>query len=342
MRRIFKIGTVGLMLATSLVGPTLADDNLPVTVENFVRAESDLYLSVVALKEGGFGKFEHHRDLSPVDAQTVIRQNRDTLYSAAVFDLDAGPVTITLPDSGKRFMSMQAISEDMYSPPATYKPGPHTFTRKKIGTRYMLVGVRTLVDPSNPADMEAAHHLQDELKVEQKSVGAFEVPKWDQSSQSKIRKALIDLGTTLTDTSRSFGTKKQVDPIQHLISAATTWGGNPPKDAIYLNFTPPKNDGKTVYKVHVGDVPVDGFWSISLYNADGYFQKNDLNAYSLNNITSRKGADGSVDIQFGGCDGKVINCLPVMAGWNYTVRLYRPHVDILDGKWRFPEPVTAD
>ncbi|WP_409527644.1 DUF1254 domain-containing protein [Rhizobium sp. BK313] len=337
-----NIGTVGLALVVSLVRPTLADDTVPVTVENFVRAESDLYLSAVALKEGGFGKFEHHRDLSPVDAQTVIRQNRDTLYSAAVFDLDAGPVTITLPDSGKRFMSMQAISQDMYSPPATYKPGPHTFTRNKIGTRYMLVGVRTLVDPSNPADMEAAHALQDELIVEQRSVGAFEVPKWDQASQSKIRKALIDLGTTLTDTSRSFGTRKQVDPIQHLISAATTWGGNPPKDAIYLNFTLPKNDGKTVYKLHVGDVPVDGFWSISLYNADGYFQKNDLNAYSLNNITAKKGADGSTDIQFGGCDAKTINCLPIMPGWNYTVRLYRPHPNILDGKWTFPEPVAAD
>ncbi|WP_348272061.1 DUF1214 domain-containing protein [Ensifer sp. Root31] len=62
-----------------------------------------------------------------------------------------------------------------------------------------------------------------------------------------------------------------------------------------LNFTPPKNDGKTVYKLHVGNVPVDGFWSISLYNADGYFPKNDLNAYSLNNLTAKKGADGSTN-----------------------------------------------
>jgi hypothetical protein len=189
--------------------------------------------------------------------------------------------------------------------------------------------------------MDAAHALQDGLKVEQKSQGAFEMPKWDQVSQAKIRKALIDLGTTLSDTNRSFGTKKQVDPIQHLISAATTWGGNPRKDAIYLTVTPPKNDGKTVYKLHVGDVPVNGFWSISLYNADGYFQKNDKNAYSLNNITAKKGADGSTDIQFGGCDGGAINCLPIMPGWNYTVRLYRPDSEILDGKWKFPEAVVA-
>jgi hypothetical protein len=275
--------------------------------------------------------------VSPVDSQTVIRQNRDTLYSAAVFDLDAGPVTITLPNAGKRFMSLQVISEDMYSPPAAYAPVKRTFTRKDVGTRYMLVGVRTLVDPDDPADVKQVHALQDALKAEQKTPGKLEMPKWDPVSQKKVRDALIVLGTTLTDTSRAFGTKEQVDPIQHLVSAAATWGGNPRKDAIYLNFTPPKNDGNTIYKLSVKDVPVDGFWSISLYNADGYFQKNDLNAYSLNNITSKKSADGSANIQFGGCDGKITNCLPIMPGWNYTVRLYRPRPEILHGTWKFSE-----
>jgi hypothetical protein len=317
------------------------DNTMPVTVENFSRAESDLYMSVVALKEDGFGKFEHHREVSPVDAQTVIRQNRDTLYSAAVFDLDAGPVTFTLPDAGKRFMSLQVINEDMYSPPTIYAPAKRTFIRKDVGTRYMLIGVRTLVDPNDPADMDKVHALQDLLKVEQKSAGKFEVPKWDPVSQKKVRDALIVLGTTLTDTSHAFGLKNEVDPIQHLVSAAATWGGNPRKDAIYLTVTPPKNDGNTVYKLNVKDVPVDAFWSISLYNADGYFQKNDLNAYSLNNITSKKSADGSVAIQFGGCEANVPNCLPIVKGWNYTVRLYRPRAEVLSGKWSFPEAQPA-
>jgi hypothetical protein len=320
-------------------GQSPSGGSIPVTVENFIRAESDLYISTVALKENGFGKFEHHRELSPIEAQTIIRMNRDTLYSAAVFDLDAGPVTITLPDAGNRFMSMQLVSQDEYCPPATYSAGKHTVTKQQVGTRYVLVGVRTLVDPNDPADLKKVHALQDGLKVEQPGgPGKFEVPKWDPVSQKKVRDALIVLGTTLTDTSRSFGTKDQVEPIQRLISAATTWGGNPRKDAIYLNFTPPKNDGDTTYKLNVRDVPVDGFWSISLYNAEGYFQKNPYDAYSLNNITSKKNADGSVTIQFGGCDGKIPNCLAIMPGWNYTVQLYRPRTEILNGKWKFPEP----
>jgi hypothetical protein len=88
-------------------------------------------------------------------------------------------------------------------------------------------------------------------------------------------------------------------------------------------------------------VTVDGFWPISLYNAEGYYQKNPYGAYSLNNITSKKNADGSVTIQFGGCDGKIPNCLPIMNGWSHTARLYRPRPEILSGKWKFPEPQPA-
>lgn len=53
--------------------------------------------------------------------------------------------------------------------------------------------------------------------------------------------------------------------------------------------------------------------------------------------TAQKDADGSVTAQFGGCDGQVPNCLPVEAGWNYLVRLYRPQQPILDGTWEFPD-----
>ena len=113
--------------------------------------------------------------------------------------------------------------------------------------------------------------------------------------------------------------------------------GNPRSAADYQSFYPPKNDGKTVHKLTVKDVPVDGFWSVSLYNDKGFFQKNDLNAYSLNNLTAKPNEDRSVTIQFGGCSREIANCLPIMPGWNYTVRLYRPRLEILDGRWKFPE-----
>ena len=72
------------------------------------------------------------------------------------------------------------------------------------------------------------------------------------------------------------------------------WGGLPENDALYLNITPENNDGTAVYKLNVQDVPVGGFWSITVYNAKGYLDPNPYNASSLNNITAEKNADGSV------------------------------------------------
>lgn len=85
-----------------------------------------------------------------------------------------------------------------------------------------------------------------------------------------------------------------------------------------------------MYRLTLKDVPVDGFWSVSVYNDKGYFQKNALGDYSLNNLTAKPDATGAVVIQFGGCEKAKTDCLPIVKGWNYTVRLYRPRKEILD------------
>jgi hypothetical protein len=338
MKRHLKVYVVAAgLVASSGFATTALADAVPVTIDNFIRAESDLYFGNL-IKEGGLGKLAHRREPASIDNQSVIRLNRDTLYSSAVFDLDAGPATITLPDAGTRFMSMQVISEDHYVPEVVYGAGTYKIDREKVGTRYVLVGIRTLVDPADPEDVKKVHALQDAIKVEQAGAGNFEIPDWDQASQKKLRDALLVLGSTMSDFRKAFGTKAEVDPIRHLLGTAMGWGGNPDKDATYLNTVPAGNDGKTVYTLAVKDVPVDGFWSVSLYNAEGYYQKNDYNAYSVNSVTAKRQDDGSVAVQFGGCDGKIPNCLPIMTGWNYTVRLYRPQAAILDGSWKFPEP----
>jgi len=315
---------------------------VPVTPDNFVRAETDLYFGVT-VKMGGFGKFMHNRELMPIDAQTVIRSNRDTIYSAAVFDLDAGPVTVTLPDAGKRFMSMQVFDEDQYTPAVVYEPGRYRYSREDIGTRYTMLATRILVDPSRPDDIAQVHALQDAIQVSQPGgPGRFEVPAFDVASQKKVRDALLILASMLPDVRHAFGARGTVDPVRRFICAASAWGGNPDKEATYLNVTPDRNDGKTAYRLKVGDVPVDGFWSVSVYNAQGYYEPNAQNAYSLNNITAKKESDGSILIQFGGCDGSVANCLPVAPGWNYMVRLYRPRPQVLDGSWKFPAAVAVE
>lgn len=329
------------IIATAAQAQTPTGSATPVTVDNFVRAESDTYIGNFVKESGGLGKLSHHREPVSIDNQTVIRLNRDTLYSFAVFDFDAGPVTVTMPDSGKRFMSLMSVSQDHYAA-TVYGAGTHAFTRDKIGTRYGLLGIRTFVDPSDPEDVKKVHALQDAIRISQKGNGKFELPTWDAASQKKVRDALLVLASTVGSFDRAFGTKAQVDPIRHLMGTAAGWGGNPDKDAKYLSVVPAKNDGATVYKLRVKDVPVDAFWSVSVYDAQGYYEKNPQNAYSLNGVTAKKDSDGSVAIQFGGCDGKIPNCLPIMKGWNYTVRLYRPRAEILNGKWKFPEPQAVN
>lgn len=326
---------VTTLLLSTLAAPTLAAPVL-VNSDNFVRAESDVYFAGVAQRYG-FGKLGHERSMTPIDKQTIIRLNRDTLYSGGVFDLDAGPVSITLPDPGKRFMSLQVIDQDHYTHAVHYGAGTVTLSRDEIGTRYGFVGIRILANPQDVADMDKVHALQDAILVKQAGAGQLELPQWDKASQDRTRKALLELAALLPDTGRMFGSRGEIDPVRHLIGSAMGWGGNPSRDAFYLNRTVPKNDGKTVYRLSLEQVPVDGFWSITVYNTEGYIAPNPLNAYGLNNLTAKQDAQGRVTVQFGGCDGKIANCLPVPSGWNWMVRLYRPATQILDGSWSFPD-----
>jgi hypothetical protein len=314
-----------------------ADGKVIVTPDNFIRAESDVYMAA-QVKDGAFGNLKHTREVAPVDRQLIVRLNRDTIYSSGVFDLDAGPVTITLPDPRGRFLSALVINEDHYNPAVIYEAGAHTLTRQDVGTRYAMVGVRIFVDPNDPKDVQQANALQDAITVSQPGgPGTFTVPDWDPVSQKKVRDALIALSDTLPDLRYAAGPNKAaVDPVRRIAAAASGWGLNPDRDAVYLNVFPARNDGKTPYRLTVGDVPVDAFWSVTVYTAEGYFNVNPLGAYSINSVTGTKGADGAMTIQFGGCSRETPNCLPVSKGWNYMVRLYRPRPEILDGTWSFP------
>ncbi len=338
MRTLAELGAVLLCAfsGTPIVAQSTPPAAVPVTPNNFARAETDMYFTTV-VSRAGLGRLDHYRELMPIARQLVVRPNRDTLYSSGVFDLDAGAVTITLPDSGKRFLSLQIIDQDHYTPIVVYGAGTHSFTREQVGTRYMMAAVRILLDPTVARDLEKVHALQDAIKVSQPGgPGEFHIPQWDRVSQKQVRDALGALRATVPDFKRAFGPRGQVDPVRHLIGAATAWGGNPDKDATYLNVTPARNDGATVFRLTANAVPVDGFWSISVYNAQGYFDARQ-SAYSINSLTAKKNPNGSVTVQFGGCDTAPANCLSIVPGWNYMVRLYRPRAEILEAKWTFPE-----
>lgn len=335
-----KNSLLGTLILATFCSANMALSAERVNVDNFKRAESDMYFAKF-VKTGALGKFHFERNLAPVDKQDVIRMNRDTLYGMAVLDLSS-PAQVTLPDPGQRFLSMQVINEEHYTLDVVYKPGTHSFTRETVGTRYVALLVRILANPKDEADLKIVHGLQDAIKIDQASPGKFEIPEWEPTSHKAIRDALLNLTTANggLDSARMFGRRDQVDPVQHLLGTAAGWGGNPVRDALYVGVVPPHNDGTTVYRITAKDVPVDGFWSISVYNKEGFFQKNSQDAYTFNNITAQPNSDGSVTIQFGGKEGAP-NILPIEPGWNYLVRMYRPRKEILDGSWKFPEATVV-
>ncbi|TWT40623.1 hypothetical protein KOR42_49300 [Thalassoglobus neptunius] len=331
---------LALTVLITLSPASIWADGIPVTIKNYIRAESDVQMKGYAQKAGGVGKMFHMREPYSVENQTTIRGNRDTLYSVGVFDLTM-PVTITKPASPNRFQSLLVISQDHFMPVLKHGSGKVTLTMDSVGTRYVLTAFRTFVDPNDPKDVKAAHALQDAIKVKQSSPGKLELPNWDMKSFEQTRKNLNVLANQLSDFSDGFGKKGQVDPITHLMASSFGWGGNPPRGAKYVNVVPEKNDGKTAHVVTFPkDVPVNGFWSVTVYNKDGFFTPNKLNAYSVNNVTGKKNNDGSVTIHFGG-DPSSSNYLPITEGWNYIIRLYLPDWEITEGDWTPPAPIPT-
>ena len=161
------------------------------------------------------------------------------------------------------------------------------------------------------------------------------MPDWNQAQLDGLRAAILTITPYVPDSRYMFGRKEDVRELRHFIGTAGGYGGNREQDAIYLNVVAQQNDRTTPYTLTVKDVPVDGFWSVIVYNKDGFFEP-PANAISVNNVTAKPNSDGTTTIHFGG-DPEAPNYLRIMPGWNYMVRLYRPRQEILDGTWTFPQ-----
>lgn len=304
-----------------------------VSVDNFVRAETARMMTNLMAAGGGVNRFHHVRMPAPLDQQTVVRMNRDTLYSFAVVDLADGAV-VTLPDAGARYLSMAVVNADHFTNRVLHAPGEHRLELAEHGTRYVTLVGRVLADPADPADVAAANAVQDGLAVTAGSDEPMTAPEYDKHSLDEVRSALLTLGRTVAGGTGMFGTRDTVDPVHHLIGTAMGWGGLPESEAFYVTVDPNLPVGE--YRIDVQAVPVDAFWSISVYNADGFFEDSDEGGCTINQLTAVKEPDGSVVVHLGGCSDGRTNCLALMDGWNYTVRLYRPHPQVLDHTWTFP------
>jgi hypothetical protein len=140
--------------------------------------------------------------------------------------------------------------------------------------------------------------------------------------------------------------------LKRAIVAQVGLGANLPEDAIYpLNLgdeTGKPLDGANKYTIHFdkgATRPINAFWSLTLYDSEGFQVANPLNRFAVSSwMPFKYNADGSLDLYFQnespGKD-KEANWLPAPMGpFNLTMRLYGPKSEVLTGKWN-PPPIKV-
>ena len=225
------------------------------------------------------------------------------------------------------------VNEDHYINRVFHDAGRYELTVEEFGSPYVASLPGPSSTPTTPTTWSPWPRSRTSSVIEAASDRPFEPPDYDAESLDRTRSALLALAADLTSFQAGFGRQEDVDQVRHLIGTAAGWGGLPDTEATYVGVSPDLPVGEYALTIR-DDVPVDGFWSISVYNADGFFEPNEQGAYSVNNITAARNDDGSVTVRFGG-DGDNAS-LPLTDGWNYLVRLYRPRAEILSGAWTFP------
>lgn len=326
-----------ILLASSCDKTESLETSSKVTEENYALAETQVifteYVNRIAESTGtnGVGVFKHNK--KPVDPKdrTVMRINFDTQYSFAVIDLTEDAVLI-MPKTNGRYQSAWFITEEHYNPMAITEPGEYTITKEMTGSKYIMIAIRTQVNMQDAADLVAVSDLQDQIKLTQKDRGSYSVTNhWNMNEILAMRKKYQDLAFQNKITSEMmFGKKGEVSLLNHNCGAASGWGGMTKEQAVYLNYKPINSD---LAKLTLKDVPIKAFWSITIYDEDGYPQGD---IYNINSAFAKSNVDGSVVIHFGG-DKSADNYMDIFEQWTFVLRLYMPTEAYFNNTWKKPD-----
>jgi hypothetical protein len=315
------------MLATTAAAQQI------VTPDTFIRAETDRMFVDLQGLSAQVNTFFHFRTPTPLDQQTVVRMNRDTLYSAAIIDTEGG-ATITMPEiPDGRYASILVVDNDHYSPIVFYDPGVHDMP---TDTRYMFAALRIQIfNPDDPAEVALVNGLQDQFVITATSAERFVGGNWDKASLDALRGQYEAESAAYPSWAGMMGPRGQVDEETRHIAAAAAWGLFPDWDATYLNYN---NPGDTsVCQTATYQVPEnDAFWSITVYGSTGYIESE---ASTIRSVNATLNDDGTVTAFFGSEElcGDVPNRVDAPEGWNFLMRIYRPGPSILDGTYILPD-----
>jgi hypothetical protein len=309
-----------------------------VTQQTYCRAETDRTFYNATQLTGGVNNLFSFRNVTPLDRQTVVRMNKDTLYTVALVDTSKG-ATITVPEMpAGRYFSVLLIDNDHYCAGVIYASGTHALPQD---TKYLAINIRIqLLHPDDPEDIKLVNQLQDQFVIKANSADPFEEPNWDKQSLAALSAeynkefAMFDLYPE-----GWMGKRGAADEATRHIGCAGAWGLFPNEDAVYINY----NGHMSADKCHTATYQVpenNAFWSITVYGADGYM--NSVNNI-LNAANTQMNADGTLTVHFGSqaACGDVPNRLDVSEGWNFLMRVYRPGPSVLNGSYKLPAAVAC-
>jgi hypothetical protein len=306
-----------------------------VTPETYIRAEADLAFAQFQMNAGNdVNRFYFIRKPTPLDAQAVVRMNRDTLYAAAVVDTEGG-ATITIPEfPDDRYFSILVIDNDHYAPTVFYEPGTHAVPG---GTKYVTLVQRIqLMDPRDPADVALVNEMQNRFVINAASHDLFPEPDWDVESMLALRAEYEKEFQTFAQYEPDWmGPRGEVNEETRHLGVAGAWGLFPERDAVYINYTGPSS-ADACYTATYDVPPNDAFWSITVYGSDG-FMKSDDNIVNDRNVELN--ADGTFTVFFGSeqnCGARP-NRVDITDGWNFLMRVYRPGEKVLAREYALPD-----
>lgn len=328
-----KINYFVALLAVAFCGTLAAAER--VTPENYIRAEVDFAFADFQKNAGGkINTFFYITKPTPLDEQTVVRMNRDTLYAGAVVDTEGG-ATVTIPEfPDERYFSVYVIDNDHYASKVFYVSGTHKIP---ADTKYVgLIQRIQLMDPSDPEDVALVNELQKKITIKASSADPFPEPTWDKEAMLALRREYEKEFQKFDQYEPDWmGPRGEVNEKTRQLGVAGAWGLFPEKDAVYINYTGLSDSNKCYTATY--EVPENkAFWSITIYGKDG-FMKSDNNIVNDRNV--KMNGDGTFTVYFGSEEkcGDKPNHVDITEGWNFLMRVYRPGPSILKREYKLPD-----
>ena len=205
---------------TASLNATEAQDVIPVTLDNYKVAESDLAFHNIT-KLVGTGKFFHFPvDEFDLNNQTVVRMNQDTIYSGAIINVSQG-ASITLPETDGRYMSAMVVQNDHYIDQVFKTPGEHEI---KAATDFVMVALRIRINKNDPNDSDKVRALQQATKISAKATEPHVMPNYDMEQLVALRDKLAAEAAELGSLNNMQGARGTVDERMHLLGTAAGWG----------------------------------------------------------------------------------------------------------------------